>query len=438
LSLEVDYDKLKGLDWINSTKRFGYKLGIESIEALLFHLDSPQKSFMPISITGTNGKGSTSTIIASILNEAGYKVGLFTSPYLSNFHEQISLNGEIIKDEELTEFIDIIKEKIEKILVEKHRHPTYFEITTSLAFQYFNKKRADFAILEAGMGGKQDATNVTQPLISIITNVSLEHTEYLGETVEEIAQEKAGIVKSSGILITATEKESVDNILQTICAKKNSKIIRVGKNIITKVIKNGIDGTSFNYKGINGEYKNLFIPLLGAHQVKNAATAIAAIEALNLYNIDIKETAIRLGLRKVNWPGRLEMVQDNPLVVLDCAKDVEAMKAVREALSVFDYDQLIMVIGISSDKRIPEMISQFGCVADHIIATSHRINSRSAKPETIAENAAKLSISFEIIPDAKDAVRKAMITASQNDLILVIGSLFLIGEVRELWFPFVV
>jgi dihydrofolate synthase/folylpolyglutamate synthase len=290
-------------------------------------------------------------------------------------------------------------------------------------------------VLEVGMGGRLDATNVVKPLVSVITNVSLEHTKILGDTVLKIAKEKAGIIKENGISITATEDDDVFSLFKKICEEKNSRIFRVGKEIKFQKLNSNLDGQEFNINSFDSNYDNLFIPLLGNYQLSNAACTIGLIDALRFHDIIIPEEAIRKGLKKVEWPGRLEIVQRKPLVVLDCAKDPTAIRKLKETvLENFNYEKLILVISISSDKNIPSMMNEIVPISDFVVLTKHKVMNRGADPNTLAREVKKHSKNFMIVEDVKDAVEKALSLSKNNDLVLVTGSLFTVGEAREIWF----
>jgi len=424
------------LRWLFGLRRFGSKPGLEHISHLLGLMGDPHRSFRSIHVTGTNGKGSTTAMVASILGAAGYRVGMFTSPHLSSFTERIVVEGHPIPAEEVTRIVGEIMLLIDQMLEDPGlRHPTFFEVITALAFQYFSEQGIDFAVLEVGMGGRLDATNVVHALVSIITNVSLEHTEVLGETVLEIAEKKAGIVKKDGVLITATQDDAVFNLFEKVCEREGSRIFWVGRDIRFRKLNSSLEGQSFRLDGLLYGFDELLIPLLGDHQLLNAASAVSAVEALNFHGIRISMRAIEEGLRRARWPGRLEIVQKSPVVVLDCAKDVEAARAVKEALmEEFTFDRLIAVVSISSDKHISAMIEQFAQAADLFVLTSHSVMGRAADPAFLAEEVEKHSKSYEVVPDVKDAVRRAIELAEENDLIVVVGSVFLVGEAREIWF----
>lgn len=423
-------------DYLYSLKLLGIKLGLESVKSLLESMGNPQNKFKSILVGGTNGKGSNVAMIASILKEAGYKVGIFTKPHLSSFTERIVINNERIPEEDVVRLVEYVKSAIENIKKDPDfRHPTFFEVTTAIAFKYFEEKEVDFAVLEVGMGGRLDAVNVVDPLISVITNISLEHTKVLGDTVLKIAREKAGIIKQNGILITATEDDKVFSLFKKICEDKKSRIFRVGEDIKFEEVDFDINGQTFNIKVFDRNYENLCTPLLGVHQLFNASSAIGAIEALKIRGIHIKEESIKLGLKKVKWPGRVEIVQKNPLVVLDCAKDPVAMKKLKEAvLKYFKYDKLILVIGISSDKDINSMMNEIVPISDFVVVTKHKIMDRGTDTKLLAELVRKYSKDYTIVEDVKDAVKKALSLAGEKVMVLVTGSLFSVGEAREIWY----
>jgi len=432
--LGMSYRKV--LRWLFSLRRFGSKPGLEHISYLLGLMGDPHMNFKSIHITGTNGKGSTTAMVASILGAAGYSVGMFTSPHLSSFTERIVVDGEPIPPYEVVRIMDEIMPLIDHMLEDPGlRHPTFFEVITALAFKYFSERGVDFAVLEVGMGGRLDATNVVHALVSVITNVSLEHTEVLGDTVLEIAEKKAGIIKKGGILITATQDDDVFNMFKEVCRQVGSRIFRVDRDIRFTKFDSSFKGQSFQLNGLLYKFEVLFIPLLGDYQLLNASTAVGAVEALSFHEIKIPQTAIEKGLRMVNWPGRLEIVQRNPTVILDCAKDVEAAKAVKETLlNEFIFDRLIAVVSISSDKKIQAMIEQFAQAADFFVLTSHSVMGRAADPTLLSEEVEKHNKPYEVVPDVKEAVRRGIEIADKDDFVIIVGSVFLVGEAREIWF----
>lgn len=397
-------------DYLYSLRNRGSKLGLERMEALAEALGNPQQSFRSILVGGTSGKGSTAAMISSILGKAGYRVGLFTSPHLSNLTERIVVDGKQITEKELEDVLKIVIKVTENTSSE---HPTFFEVMTAAAFCYFKEQKVDFAVLEVGLGGRLDATKIAPHDISVITNISLEHTRILGNTIEKIAYEKAGII--DGTLVTAADDEAV-----AVFQDKAAKIIRIGKDISLVPLSTGSEGQSFRVKEKGYE---AMIPLLGRHQLENAGCAIAVADLLG-----ISEDAIKEGLKKVKWPGRLEVMQKEPLVVLDCAKDASAMKRLKQALEDFKYEKLIMVLGISSDKDIRAMMEN-APAADKIFITEHSVMDRAADAETVAGYVKN----YEIVKDVKQATEKAIASAGKKDMVLVTGSVFTVAGARELW-----
>ncbi|MEM2517668.1 MAG: folylpolyglutamate synthase/dihydrofolate synthase family protein [Candidatus Bathyarchaeia archaeon] len=423
------------INWIYNLHRFGTNRGLCRVRRLLKMLGDPHRRFRIILVGGTNGKGSTVRMIASILQEAGYKVGVFTKPHLTSFTERIVINEMEISESEVVRLISEMKPYVEKVAA-CSQHPTFFEVTTALALNYFAQQGVDFAVLEVGIGGRLDATNVTIPLVSVITNVYLEHTQILGNTVLKIAKEKAGIIKTNVVVVTATDNDKVFSLLRRVCQRRRARILRVGEDIMFKRVSWNLEGQTFEVQTPVRLYENLHIPLLGAHQIVNAATAIGAVEALKYYDIHIEEQVIRKGLSRVWWPGRLEVVQRSPLVVLDCAKEPAATRRLKEALiDHFQWRRLILVTSISRDKDIPSIIEEIAPLADLVIVSQHKVQNRAADPEQIAVEVQKHSKPVMIIRDVREAVKEAMSLAGKEDLICVMGSVFAVGEAREMWYP---
>ena len=427
----MNYDE--AVEWLFSIRRLGAERTLEPVYGLLKPLGDPYKSFKSIHVTGTNGKGSTSAMIASILRAAGFKVGLFTSPHLIEFTERIVVDGEQIPRADVVRLL----ERIRPIVDELHRgpelvRPLFFDIVTATAFQYFAEVGVDFAVLEVGMGGRLDATNVVNPLVSVITNVSLEHTEVLGGTVLEIAREKGGIIKPGGVLVTATQDDEVYALFKETCRRLDSRIFRVGTDITFQKRSFGIGGQSFRVNGLRGRY-DLFTLLLGDHQLLNASAAVGAVEALSFSGIEVPAEAIARGLKETRWPGRLEVMQRRPLVVLDSAKDAEAMRALRDAVKGFRHGRLIAVVSISSDKNIPLMIGYLAEVADRFIVTTHSVMGRAARPSVIVDEVARRGKPYEVVASVEGAVDRAISLAGEDDMVLVTGSVFLVGEARRRW-----
>jgi dihydrofolate synthase/folylpolyglutamate synthase len=425
-------DYTEALNWLYNVNRFGPNRNLIPTRHLLYLMDRPEEKYKIIHIGGTNGKGSTSAYTASLLEEAGNRVGLFTSPHLEEFTERIKINGEDISQVEVARILTNIRPFFEKMLNYEEPMPLrFFDIVTALAFQYFAEEKVDFAVIEVGLGGRLDATNVVDPLVSIITNIGYEHTNILGEKLEEIAREKAGIIKPGRPIITATQNSDVLEVFEDKSKYAGSALFHVGEDTKFEKIEGNMKGQRFNYKGLYTALNNLFTPLLGVHQIINASTAITAVEALKTYNINVTERAIRQGVKKVRWPARLELVLDEPLVVLDCAKDAEATEAVRKTIqSDFETDKIIAVVSVSSDKNVPGMIYQISQIADHFILTTHSVMGRAADPQRLAEEVIKNDKTFEIIEEEYSAFERALKLSDHNGMILVIGSVYLAGTAK--------
>jgi dihydrofolate synthase/folylpolyglutamate synthase len=318
---------------------------------------------------------------------------------------------------------------------ERSRHPTQFEVLVVLAFTWFAERRIDCAVVEVGMGGKLDASNIVDSQVAIVTNVSLEHTAWLGNTVAEIAENKAGIVKPGTTLITAAQDPDVIRVLEQVCMKQGARMVRVGQEVEFELLGESLEGQVFIVRTLKGEY-NLQSVLLGTHQLSNAAMAVAATEALTDGWIPLWASVIEEGVSATRWPGRFEVVQRNPIVVLDGAKDFKAAVAFRlTASSLLPPRRTVAVVGISSDKDIPGMVAQFASVSNHILACSHRVKARAADPELIAAEARRCGVTAEVVHPVKEAVSRAISLAGREGIVLVVGSVFLVGEAREIWFP---
>ena len=424
----------EALDYIYDLTKYGIKLGLKNINYLLSLLGEPHKKLKIIHVAGTNGKGSTCSSISSILQSDGYKVGLYTSPHLVDFAERIKIDHKPIGRKKVSELLERIKPYIEKVAnTPSYNHPTFFEVITSMAFLYFFEEQVDFLVLEVGLGGRLDATNVCEPLISVITHIDYDHMDKLGNSLKEIAREKGGIIKPEGIVISSNQYEEAYNEIKKIAKEKNSLIYSVGREIIYKIVKSDIKGVIFDLKGIYHEYENLHTPLLGRHQADNAAAAIAAIEALKIRGVNITEKAIRVGLEKVKWTGRLEIIQNNPTLVLDGAHNPNGVKVVRDALKeIFSYHRLILVLAIFADKDYKKMIQIIVPNADLIIATKTK-NPRATPPQVIAKEAAQYIEQNKIIitENIPQAINCAISNSKEDDLICITGSLYTVGEAKR-------
>ncbi len=417
-------------DYLYSLRNSGAKLGLERVERLAKALENPQNSYKVVLVGGTSGKGSSAAMISSILKESGLKVGTFISPHLSSLTERIRIDGKEITEGRMNRLIRKIENVIDEIKdSEGFEHPTFFEVVAVAAMLCFKEEEVDYAVMEVGLGGRLDATNITEPEICVITNISLEHTRILGDTVVKIAGEKAGIIRKDRTLITAATGEALA-VFEKTCKEKNCNISRVGNEIKVKRISTGMDGQKFVVSANGNDYE-LFTPLLGLHQLENAACAVGAALALKM-----PEEAIRKGIGNVEWPGRLEIVQKNPMVVLDCAKDAVAAARLRETVeNDLEFVNLILVFGVSNDKSIEKMAAELAGIAQITVVTEHKVMDRAAEADGVAQIIAKYCEKCTVAYDVKEAVRAALSLAKPKDLILVTGSIFTVGEAREIWHP---
>jgi dihydrofolate synthase/folylpolyglutamate synthase len=436
----INYEKIPAYPYKESLK-------LERIEDFLAIIDNPQDYLRCIHVAGTKGKGSTCAFIAYILRQAGFRVGLYTSPHLSDFRERIRILGPttdnrnprtdfegMISKNKLTGLVGRLRPYIEKYNKDSKYGPlSFFEVYTALALIYFKEKKADFAVLETGLGGRLDATNAVKPLVCAITPISYEHTQKLGNSLREIATEKAGIIKvyssqflvHSPIVISATQKKEPREVIINRCKKLKAKLYEVGTNI-----KYRIEKSNFSIKGIFDAYNGLKSRLIGEHQVINAATAIGAVEALRFYGINIGAEAARKGIYNTLWPGRCEVVAKNPLLVLDGAQNIASSCVLKEAIQKnFKYKRLILVLGISNDKDIKGICNELRDLTDEAILTKAN-NPRAAKPEALKKYFTGKPI--HITQSVKEAKNLARRLAKNKDLVLVTGSLFVVGEFRQI------
>lgn len=307
------------LEYLFGLERFGMVFGLENIKHILSSIGNPHLHLKAIHIAGTNGKGSVAAIISAILKEAGYKVGRYTSPHLHSFAERIVVDGERIKEEEVVELTDIIRARLDG----KGRisHFTFFDFTTAMAFEYFHQRGVDMAVIETGLGGRLDSTNVLDPLVSVITNVSFDHMDYLGRTIKAIAYEKAGIIKQGRPVVSSVSGKA-RGIIKGVAGERDSPLFEIGRDFGYKAT--GLQ--TISYRGINRRIDNLFVNLMGEHQFVNSACSLGAIEALEMIGFPVAEWAISKALKTITWEGRLETVRQRPLVILDGAHNQDGIK----------------------------------------------------------------------------------------------------------------
>lgn len=411
--------------YLYSLQKYGIKFGLSKTSNLLRTLGNPHKGQKYIHIGGTNGKGSVAAFIASILEETGLKVGLYTSPHLVRFTERFRINRVEITREKAAELIEELRN------ASAHEEPpTFFEATTAMALAYFARENTDIAIMEVGMGGRLDATNVITPLVSVITNISKEHEFFLGSRLLDIAGEKGGIIKERVDVVTGATQLSVIRLFESICKAKTAPMWRLGKDIRYRTT-----GSGLHYSGLNRQFNGLRLGLKGKFQSRNGALALAAIERLEQKGYEVTSQNIREGLEKSIWPGRMQVVANNPTIILDGAHNPSAMKALADSIKAgLRFRQIILVIGVMEDKEIGQILRRIVPISDYIIYT-RPVYYRAASPETIMAEGARLGKPGEIVPLLTEAIEKAREIADPRDLIVICGSLFTVGEAMTYFDP---
>ncbi len=418
-------NKNNPIDFLNSLSDFGIKLGLDKTNFYLQKLGNPHFKYPSILVAGTNGKGSVCKALSKILEFSNYKVGLYTSPHLIDVKERIKINEENISEEEFNENIIRLKKIIEKQPV--HMYPTYFEALTIIAFLYFYQKKIDILVCEVGMGGRFDATNVLPSFIEIITKIGLDHTEFLGKTYKEIANEKAGIIKEKTIVLSAKQKKDAMKVIKKKTKDKNSEIFIYGEDFKGKLLDISQDGMIFNFYG-KEKMKNLKTQLLGLHQVENLSIAIETSLILKEKGYKIKEESIRKAIENINWPCRFQLLRKNPYIIVDGAHNVDGVKNLMKNLKrIFPNKKFSFLVGILKDKDYKNMVRILEKYTENIIFTKPS-SERAVQPEILKEiiNNKK---NVKIIEDPKEAYQFIKKT---DENWLIFGSLYLSGEILKI------
>ena len=404
---------------------------LKRVELVLEKLGNPHLKSKTVHIAGSKGKGSTAAMIASVLTKAGYKTGLYTSPHLHFFNERIQVNGLLISNDEIAAMVAKIKPAVEEVNKEaRYGLLTTFEVTTVLGFYYFAQKKADFQVIEVGLGGRLDATNVVQPDVCVITPISYEHTDILGKTLTAIAAEKSGVIKKGGIVISSPQVEEADAAIAAVCAKQGAKLIRVGKDVTYKSTKFDDTKQSFTVNGRLGSYE-LTIPLLGEYQLSNAAAAVAALEVLIEKGNAVPVRSIVQGMQEVSWEGRLQVLNRHPLVVADGAHNQDSAHKLKQALAqYFKFEQAVLIIGMSSDKDLAGIAEELAPVFRKVIVTKSQ-HPRAMDTKPIAEEFMKHGIAARQTDDISIAMPLGLSLVGESDLLCITGSLFVAAGAIE-------
>jgi len=388
-------------------------------------------------------------MIASVLTAAGYITGLNTSPHLVDLRERIKVDGRFITEEELVTLVEKLRPEFDTVRQQAtYGELTTFEVLTALAFYYFREKGADFQVMEVGLGGRLDATNIINPEVSVITSISLDHTEVLGNSLAEVATQKAGIIKPGSVVVTSPQPEDAARVIEAVAANCRAKLVKVGTDVTWQSLSFDLASQLFEVRGRLGNYR-LAIPLLGHHQLENAATAVAALEVLMEKGFNISRDTLASGLAQVNWPGRFQVLRRHPLIVADGAHNLYSVQRLKETLGqyfglvagrrlpgarlnngVSHIDQAILVIGASFDKEVAGVVSELSPLFDKVIVT-HSQHPRAAAPDALVAEFTQHGVETLVTDNVPAALSLAKSLSGNNDLICVTGSLFVVGEVIE-------
>ncbi len=422
----------EALAYINDKDKYGSRLGLDSIGRLLELLGNPQKGLNYIHVAGTNGKGSTSSYLAHCLQSAGYKVGLYTSPYLERFNERIQISGIDIPDDDLAEITDMVKEKASQMVEEGLEHPTTFEIVTAIGFVYFQQEKTDYVVLEVGLGGRFDSTNIIDySLAAVITTLDYDHTEVLGDTLAKIAYQKGGIIKKDGIVVSYPQEAEAIETLMNISRELNSDFYLTPVENLD--VKDETEyGSSFDFTFEDELLRDIKISMLGEYQVYNATLAITTLLVLRKKGlVKISNQEIYKGLFDTKWKGRLEVMRRKPTFLIDGAHNLQGITHLAKAIKLFKYNKLILGIGILKDKDYSSMVELLAPLADKAVVTEVRMP-RKLDAELLCKELEKYIDQVYVEKDIKKAIDKCIELANEDDLIVFGGSLYLIGEVRTL------
>lgn len=435
----IDYSMTRNMRYTEE------KFNLDRMRKFMELFDNPHKKYPVIHVAGTKGKGSTSALIAHALFEEGYKVGFYTSPHLHDFCERIQVDFIPMKHEEMVAIVEELKLKIPLVA-----EITTFELMTAMAFIYFTNKQVDYAVIEVGLGGRLDATNVVSPLISVITSLSLDHINVLGDTLAKIAYEKGGIIKNNIPVVVAPQKDEAILVLKKIAEERNSPLFQVGKDYLYAQAAKSLSGQNFfvwpkeDQIAVNAfiesagredwEPTKFHIPLLGFHQVQNAATAFTALTVLRQNGLRISDNSIRKGFANVVWPGRFEVINRRPFIVIDSAHNRESALRLRSAVDdYFPGIPVILVFGASEDKDIDGMLVEL-LPRVKIVITTKSIHPRAISPEDLVKKVNQMGVRAIPTQSLEEAFDQALMLAGKENLILVAGSIFVAGGMRDVWF----
>jgi dihydrofolate synthase/folylpolyglutamate synthase len=421
----ADYERLP---------RSGIVWDIKRIERLCERLGNPQLYPKTVHVAGTKGKGTTAAMIASILKSAGYKVGLYTSPHLLSYTERVQVDCKNISEADWTRLVELIKPHVEaENALGDLGELTTFEIYTAMAFLHFQRVKTDWQVIEVGLGGRKDATNVVKPEVCVMTSISYDHTDVLGDTLAKIAREKVGIIKEGAVAVSAPQEPEAMEVIERACVEKGVRLVKVGQDVTWERVGFNMEGQSFRVKGLKGQY-DLKIPLLGEFQMENAAVAVAATEVIAERGSEVTPESIVEGLWKTNWSGRMQVLRRSPMVIVDCAHNAYSMQRMAEALKeYFKYDKAKLILGFGADKDVAGMVREAVKVTDDIVVVASR-HPKAVKGATLVAEFQKLGVTPRVAETVKGAIELALSEAGPNDLIGSAGSIFVAAEVMEYFY----
>ena len=421
-------DTSAALQQLYGLERFGIKLGLDNIRTLLSLVGNPQEGLPAVHVTGTNDKGSVCAYVASVLQKAGYRTGLYTSPHLVRFNERIQVDGVPIPDEDLLRLWDGIQPAMKQMDGERAvNRPTFFEVTTAMAFEYFRDRKVDAAAIEVGMGGRFDATNVVESRVAVVGRVGLEHTEHLGRTVDRIAREKAGIIKPSSRAVTV-DQEALP-VIEARCRELGTPLTVVGRDVTLERMAQDLSGQRVRVKGGFGSLE-VTTPLVGSFQIENVGLAVAALMELRKTGLEVPDSAIVSGLAATRWPARFQKIRTNPLVIVDGAHNGPAAAALASAYAeLFPRRKCILVTGILADKDLASIAASLGPLAQRVVACRPKSH-RAYHAEEVA-SAFRPFAPSEAVPAVADAIDRALSEAAADDIVLITGSIYTAGEALE-------
>ena len=426
LNTFTNYEQIPGVSYASSD------YNLRHVQELLNRMGNPELAPTTIHIAGTKGKGSVTAMVAEVLTTSGYKTGLYTSPHFHTLRERIRVDGNLISEADFAATVADAKPFIESMKQDARFRPlTYFEVLTAVAFAYFGKERVAFQVLEVGLGGRLDATNIVpNPAVCIITSISLDHTQILGGSLQEIAREKAGIIKSGCWVVTSPQPEEAGSVISDVCREKRAKLVQVGKDVSWHKIRGDLHHQSLLIEGRTGKYE-VTIPLLGDFQLENAAAAVAALEILASMGFAISPANVAEGLAHVEWPGRFQILRQHPIVLVDGAHNVASMKRLGSNVQAYFPDKrAILVFGTSCDKDIPGIVNEAALLSTRVIVT-RASHSRAAPPALLLKEFVKHGITPEIEETVAQAISRALSLADKTGMVCVTGSLFVVAEALD-------